>query len=97
MLEDHAVAAFGVAPRNGTRFVADHVTGATFEALLVIEQDAAIVGGHEKLRRTRPNAGLCCAALANLGIDGDVRLVRNPEVDGFHTIIKAERCLRSLL
>ena len=93
MLEDDAVAALGIAPGNRARFVAHQVTCAAFEALLVVEQDSAVVGGHEQLRRTRPHARLGGAAFANLSIDGDVRLVGNPEVDGFHAIIEAQRCL----
>jgi hypothetical protein len=97
VLEDHAVATLGVAPRYGARFVANHVTGAAFEALLVIEQDAAIVGGYEQLCRTRPHACLGSATLANLSVDGDVGVVRHPKIDGFHTIVETQRCLRSLL
>ena len=97
MTEDDAVATFGVAPRDGACFVTHHVTGAAFEALFVVEQNTAIVGGHEQLRRARPNTRLGSAASANLGIDGDVRCMRNPKVDGLHAVVKAQRCLRSLL
>jgi hypothetical protein len=97
VLEDHAVAALGVTPGDGARFVANHVTGAAFEALLVVEQDAAVVGGHEKLRRTRPNACLGGATLANLSVDRDVRFMRHPKVDGFHAVVEAQRRLRTLL
>jgi hypothetical protein len=93
VLEDHAVSTFGVAPSYGARLVTDHVAGAAFEALLVVEQNATVVGGHKQLCRARPYASLGGAALANLGIDGDVRLVRHPKVDGFHAIVKAQRCL----
>ncbi len=97
MAEDNAVATFGVAPRDGARLIAHHVTRAAFEALLVVEQNAAIVGGHEQLGRTRPNARLGGAAFTNLSVDSDVRGMRNAEVDGFHAIVEAQRCLRSLL
>ena len=93
MTEDDTVAALGVAPSDGARLVANHVAGAAFEALLVVEQDAAVVGGHKQLGRARPHARLGGAAFANLSIDGDVRLVGNPEVDGFHAIVEAQRCL----
>jgi hypothetical protein len=94
--EDDAMATFGIAPRDSSRFVADHVTGAALETLLVVEQDAAVVGGYEQLRWTSPNACLSGAAFANLRVDGDVRGMRNAKVDGFHTIIEAQRCLGSL-
>jgi hypothetical protein len=97
VLKDHAVATFGVAPRDGARLVAHHVTRAAFEALLVIEQDPAIVGGHEQLGRARPYACLSRTAFTHLGVDGDVRLVRNAKVNGFHTIVEAQRSLRTLL
>ena len=87
------MSALGVAPSDGTCFVAHHVAGAAFEALLVVEQDAAVVGGYKQLGRARPHARLGGAAFANLSIDGDVRLVGNPEVDGFHAIVEAQRCL----
>jgi hypothetical protein len=95
--EDDAMAAFGVAPGNGPRFVADHVAGTAFEALLVVKQDAAIVGGHEQLGRASPHTRLGGTTLADFSIDGDVRGMRNTKVDGFHAIIEAQRCLRSLL
>ena len=96
MAEDHAVATFGVAPRDGPRFVTHQITGAALETLLVIEQDAAVVGGHEQLGRARPHTRLGRAAFTNLRVDGDVCGMRNTKVDGFHTIIEAQRCLGSL-
>jgi hypothetical protein len=90
------MATLGIAPRDGARFVAHQVTGAALETLLVVEQDAAIVGGYKQLGRARPNAGLGGAAFANLGVDGDVRRMRNTKVDGFHTIVEAQRSLGSL-
>jgi hypothetical protein len=91
VLKDDAMPAFGVAPRDGTSFVAHHVAGTAFKALLVVKQDAAIVGGDKELRWTRPNASLGGAALANLSFDRDVRLVRHPKVNGFHAIVEAQR------
>lgn len=97
MAENDAVAAFGVAPGDRTRFIANHVAGAAFETLLIVEQDAAIIGGHEQFCGARPHAGLGGAAFANLSVDGDVRGVRNTKIDRFHAIVEAQRCLRSLM
>jgi hypothetical protein len=94
--EDDAVAALGIAPRYGARFVTHQVTGAALETLLVIEQDAAIVGGHEQLGRARPHTSLGRTTFANFGVDGDVCGMGNTKVDGFHTIIEAQRSLGSL-
>ena len=95
MPENDAVAAFGIAPRDGTFVVAHHVTSAALEALLVIEQDAPVVGGHEQLRRARPHTRLGGAAFTNLCVDDDVGLMRHTKIHCVHTIIETQRCLRS--
>src|SRR5262249_62318838 len=57
-MEDDAVAAFGVGPRDGALDVADEVAPAALEALLVVEEDAAGGGGHEEVGRARHDARL---------------------------------------
>jgi len=55
-MKDDAESAFGVGPRDGAFTITHHVAGATFEAVFIIEQDAAIAGGDEQICRTGHNA-----------------------------------------
>ncbi len=91
MAKDHAVSAFGVCPGDGALVVADHVTGPAFKALFVVKENAAVVGRHEKLGRTRIHTRLGGAATTDVGIDRDVGLRRNAKIDSFHAVIEAER------
>ena len=43
------MAALGVRPGDRAFAIADHVTGAAFKALFVVEQDAAVAGGYKHL------------------------------------------------
>ena len=92
MFEDYAVATFGIAPRDCAVFIANHVTRAALEALLVVEQDAAVVCRDEELGRARDYAGLGGTASAYVGIHHDVRSVGDPEIDGLHTIVETDLC-----
>ncbi len=75
MLEHNPVSTLRVPPRNRAGLVAQHVAGAAFEALLVVEQDAAIIGGNKKFGWARMNTRLSRAASTNFAIDSDVRCV----------------------
>ena len=52
--EDDAVAALGVRPGDRALGVADEVAGAALEALLVVEEDAAVGRRHEQVRPGTP-------------------------------------------
>ncbi len=91
MTKHHAVPTFGVTPRKCSFAVADHVTRSAFEALFVIEQNAAIVGGHKQFCRARNHARFGRATAADIGVDNDVRFVRHAKINGLHPIVEAER------
>lgn len=50
-MENDAESTLGVGPGDGTLFVADHVAGSAFEAVLVIEQDSAVTGWDKEVGR----------------------------------------------
>src|SRR5437588_11751842 len=60
----------GVGPGDRALLVAHLIAGAAFEALLVVEQDAALGGGHEQVRRARIHAGPRRARAAHVGVHG---------------------------
>ena len=71
--------------------VADHVAGPAFEALLIVEQDSAVIRRDEQLRRARRHARLRGAASADVRIDDDVCGVRHTEIDSLHAVVEADR------
>jgi hypothetical protein len=86
--EHHPVTALRVVPGDCPFAVAHQVAGATLKALLVVEQDPAVVGGHKQFCRAGVHAGTGCAASTNVGVDHDVSLRRNVEVHRLHSIIE---------
>src|SRR5471030_584759 len=87
--EDDAVAAVGVGPGQGALAVAHHVAGAALETLLIVEQDPAVGGKREEVRRARGDAGLGRARTANLSVDDDVRSFGHPELHGCHAVLES--------
>ena len=92
MAENHPATPFGVGPRNCSGRVTDHVAGAAFEALFVVEKNATIVGSYEQFRRAGRDTRFGRAASTNFAIHGDVRLVRNSEIDCLHPVFKTDWC-----
>src|ERR1022692_5168618 len=77
------------------------VAGPALEALFVVEQDAAVGGGHEQVGRAGAHAVLGRAGSAHLRVDGDVRAFPDPELHARHPPLErhvgvAHRC-RSLI
>ena len=92
MFENHPTAALRITPGDGTSGVANHVASAAFEALLVVEQNTAVVCGHKQPCRTRRDTSLSGTAATNFAINSDVRFLGDPEVNRVHPIFKANGC-----
>src|SRR4051812_20986009 len=87
---DDALAAVGVGPFDGALGVAHQVAGAALEALLVVEEDAPVAGGHEEVGRARGDAGLGRATATRVTVDGDVGSGADAELDGRHAVFEAD-------
>src|SRR5579875_1008405 len=86
-----AGAAFRVVPGDGALLVADEVARAALEALLVVEQDAPVRGGHEELGRAGRDALARRAPAAGVAVDRDVRDGGDPELGGRDLVLEGER------
>ena len=73
--------------------IAHEIAGSAFEALLVIEQDAAVAFQHEELCRTGMHTRGGGAAATHFTVDDDVCRVRDIEDDSVHTIIEGHRLI----
>tara|TARA_Y100000385_G_scaffold289812_1_gene360478 strand:+ start:5067 stop:5294 length:228 start_codon:yes stop_codon:yes gene_type:complete len=73
------VATFGIAPGDGTFLVAHEVTRATFEALLVVEENAAIARRDEELGRAGNDALAAGTVTAYRVVDNDMSALMNVE------------------
>ena len=78
-MEDDAESALGIRPRDSTLAIAHHVTGAAFETIFVIEQDAAVTGGNEKVGRTGNDTFARRTAATGIAVDGDMGAFMNAE------------------
>ncbi len=87
-MEDDAESAFGIGPGNSTLAVADHVAGAAFEAIFIIEQDAPITGGNKEVGGTGDYALAGGTAATRISVDGDVSALMNPKLGGADSFLE---------
>ena len=90
-MEDDSETAFGVRPCDRSLTIADHVAGTAFEAVLVVEQDAAITRRNEKVRWTCHNALASRAPSARITVDGDVCTLMDAELGCADSFIERDR------
>src|SRR5690606_24121648 len=89
VVEGDPVAALGGGPGDRTLLVAHEVAGAALEALLVVEQDPSVGGGHEQVGRARGDAAADRAVDALAIVHRDVGPLVHAELDGAHACLEA--------